>query len=81
MDYQDEYQPGAIRFDVGERSNFILVPMVVEALRLIQQWRPDRIQAYTRSLSAGLLEEVQATGLPIGVGSFPSGPHLRHPYA
>ncbi len=25
VNYQDEYQPGALRYDVGERSNFILV--------------------------------------------------------
>ena len=32
VDYRDEYQPGARRFDVGERSNFILVPMLNAAL-------------------------------------------------
>jgi len=29
--YQDEYAPGAIRYDVGERSNFILLPMFIAA--------------------------------------------------
>src|SRR4029453_13984462 len=32
-DSQDAFQPGARRFDVGERSNFILLPMAAEALR------------------------------------------------
>src|SRR5699024_2435975 len=33
INYTDEYQPGALRYDMGERSNFILVPMMIEALR------------------------------------------------
>ena len=73
VDYQDEYQAGAVRFDVGERSNFILVPMVAEALRLLQEWRPDRIQAYTRSLSAGLLDEVRALGYRLEPEAFRVG--------
>ena len=33
VDYHDAYQPGARRFDVGERSNIALMPMAVAALR------------------------------------------------
>ncbi len=62
VDYQDGYQPGAVRFDVGERSNFILVPMLVAALRLVLEWGPDRIQAYTRELSRDLLDEAESLG-------------------
>jgi len=62
VDYQDGYQPGAVRFDVGERSNFILVPMLVAALGLVLEWGPDRIQAYTRELSRDLLEEAESLG-------------------
>ena len=38
IDYRDDYQPGARRFDVGERSNFILVPMLNAALEQILAW-------------------------------------------
>jgi len=62
VDYQDGYQPGAVRFDVGERSNFILVPMVVAALGLLHEWRPERIQAYVRGLSGEFLDEVRGLG-------------------
>jgi len=65
VDYRDGYQPGAIRFDVGERSNFILVPMLVAALRLVRDWRPERIQAYVRSLGSGLLDGVQELGYAV----------------
>jgi len=32
VDYQTDFQPGARRFDVGERSNFTLLPMMITAL-------------------------------------------------
>ena len=42
-DYQDEFQPGARRFDVGQRTNFTLVPMAIAALSQILEWRGGRI--------------------------------------
>ena len=65
VNYQDGYQPGAIRFDVGERSNFILVPMLVAALRLILEWGPEGIQTYTRELTQDLLEEALELGYAV----------------
>lgn len=62
VDYRDGYQPGAIRFDVGERSNFILVPMLVAGLRLLRDWRPERIQSYVRGITARLVGEVKGLG-------------------
>ena len=38
VNYRDQYQPGARRFDVGERSNFTLMPLLQEALRQIGEW-------------------------------------------
>lgn len=51
VDYRDDYQPGAVRYDVGERSNFILVPMLAAALRLLDGWRAHDIQAYCHDLT------------------------------
>ncbi len=51
IDYQSEYQPEALRFDVGERSNFILVPMGIAALEQLLDWSPARIQAYCAALT------------------------------
>jgi selenocysteine lyase/cysteine desulfurase len=65
VDYQDAYQPGAVRFDVGERSNFILVPMLVAALKLVLEWGPERIQAYTRGLAEGLLRQARDLGYAV----------------
>src|SRR5918995_5060903 len=38
VEYEDAFQPGARRFDVGERSNFVLLPMAIAALRQILDW-------------------------------------------
>jgi selenocysteine lyase/cysteine desulfurase len=42
VDYVDDYQPGALRYDVGERSNFALMPMLTAALELLLAWKPRR---------------------------------------
>ena len=55
VDYRDEYLPGALRYDVGERSNFILLPMVIAALEQLLEWGVGEIQAYCRALPAELL--------------------------
>ena len=31
VDYEDAYRPGAARYDVGECSNFVLIPMLIAA--------------------------------------------------
>lgn len=65
VDYEEDYQPGAVRFDVGERSNFILVPMMVEALKQLLEWDPKNIQAYCENLTANLVEELPGLGYRI----------------
>jgi selenocysteine lyase/cysteine desulfurase len=65
VNYRDEYQPGALRYDVGERSNFALMPMVIAALRQIHVWRPERIQMYCRELFAEVIPEMQSLGYTV----------------
>jgi selenocysteine lyase/cysteine desulfurase len=65
VDYEDEYAPGAIRYDVGERSNFILLPMFVAAMRMILEWTPGRIQQYCRRLAAQPIEQARALGFTV----------------
>ena len=62
VDYEDEYQPGAVRFDVGERSNFALLPMLSAALEQVLEWDPEHIQVYCRELTSGLIEEARTIG-------------------
>ncbi|MGH7540732.1 MAG: aminotransferase class V-fold PLP-dependent enzyme [Gemmatimonadota bacterium] len=65
IDYVDEYAPGAVRYDVGERSNFLLLPMMIAALDQLLEWRPARIQAYCRSLLAPLADGLRERGLEV----------------
>lgn len=50
VNYEEAYQPGALRYEVGEHSNFILVPMLLEALKQINRWGVENIQDYCKSL-------------------------------
>ncbi len=62
VDYQELYQTGAIRYDVGECSNFILLPMLAAALNLLETWTPQAIQAYCSNLTDKLVQEVTEFG-------------------
>lgn len=75
VDYTDEYQPGATRYDVGERSNFALVPVAAASLRLIAAWEPSGIAAYVEALSHPLLTRAQELGFAVEEAPFRS-PHL-----
>lgn len=75
VDYRDDYQPGAVRYDVGERSNFILVPMLAAALRLLDGWRAHDIQAYCHDLTRELVAEAQAVGFTVEDAAW-RGAHL-----
>jgi selenocysteine lyase/cysteine desulfurase len=65
VNYRDEYQPGAARFDVGERSNFVLLPMLVAALEMVTQWQPERVQQYCTSLAQDVLEAARDLGFTV----------------
>ncbi len=62
VEYRDTYQPGAARFDVGERSNFILLPMAIASLELVAAWEAERIQAYCAHLAAPAIAEAAELG-------------------
>lgn len=65
VSYQEEYGPGASRYDVGERSNFILVPMLLEAIGLLNEWGPDAIQTYCRELTRPIVSAARELGFGV----------------
>ena len=54
-EYESAYQPGAGKYNVGETSNFILIPIIKEALKQISLWTVPEIQAYSRKLIQPLI--------------------------
>ncbi len=74
-DYQERYQPGAKRFDVGERSNFILVPMALAALRQLLDWGIGNIQQYCSALTTHAVDIWRAHGFWVDSPAYRAG-HL-----
>lgn len=63
--YQPAYQPGALRYEVGEHSNFVLLPMLQAAIDQLGEWGPAGIQEYCRHLSHEPVQELIAKGVQI----------------
>jgi selenocysteine lyase/cysteine desulfurase len=73
VDYQDGYRPGAARFEPGEISNFVLVPMLNAALELMEDWGVAEIQAYCRSLTDPLVAQAAELGFGAEEASWRAG--------
>jgi selenocysteine lyase/cysteine desulfurase len=72
--YQDAFQPGARRYDVGERSNFALLPMAAEALRQLIDWGVENVSETIGTLT-DLVEERAGA---LGIVTIPKERRARH---
>jgi selenocysteine lyase/cysteine desulfurase len=72
--YQDAFQPGARRYDVGERSNFVLLPMASEALRQILDWGVENVA----ETIGGLTDLIEAEARRRGIEAVPAKRRARH---
>jgi selenocysteine lyase/cysteine desulfurase len=75
VSYQSDYQPGMLRYEVGEHSNFILVPMMIKAIEQLNKWGVDRIQQYCRSITTESIGRLKESGFIIEDEGF-RGSHL-----
>jgi selenocysteine lyase/cysteine desulfurase len=75
VSYQPEFQDGARRFDVGERSNFALMPAAGSSLELISRWSVPRIHATLTLRTNAIAERARAD---FGIGSVPSDRRAGH---
>ncbi len=72
--YTEDYDAGARRFDMGERSNFALLPAAVRAMKQLLEWEVAEI-----SETAGALNrQIAAAAAELGFSSPPD--HLRAPH-
>jgi selenocysteine lyase/cysteine desulfurase len=65
VNYNERYQPGALRYEVGEHSNFILVPMLLEAIKLLNSRGAENIQQYCRELISESIHTLRDIGFRI----------------
>ncbi|MEZ5984369.1 MAG: aminotransferase class V-fold PLP-dependent enzyme [Hyphomonas sp.] len=63
IDYTDAYAPGAQRFDMGERSNFALLPAFESAIRTVLGWGVSNIAETLGARNAALAERLAGIGL------------------
>jgi selenocysteine lyase/cysteine desulfurase len=72
--YTENYDVGARRFDMGERSNFALLPAAVRAMKQLLEWEVAQI-----SETAGMLNR-QLAEAAADVGFSAPGEPLRAPH-
>jgi selenocysteine lyase/cysteine desulfurase len=65
VNYENSYQEGALRYEVGEHSNFILLPMMLKALEQVNRWKPEFIQAYCKEITADSVTRLSEHGFII----------------
>ncbi len=75
VDYRDEYQPGARRFDMGQRSAFEQVSMALAALQQLTEWQVGRIAATLSTITDDIAARASDLGLA-PYGRDQRGPHL-----
>lgn len=73
-EYRDGFQPGARRYDVGERSNFVLMPMATAAMQQVLDWGVEDISG-----SIGLLtDRIEKAAVELGLEPTPSEYRAGH---
>jgi selenocysteine lyase/cysteine desulfurase len=75
VDYQEGYQPGARRYDVGEVSNFILSPIAAAALEQILEWGVVEIAQTLRAKTDAIADLAEDMGLLVAKQQF-RAPHM-----
>lgn len=63
--YKPKYKPAALRYEVGEHSNFIHVAMLIKSLQQLNKWRPERIQAYCAAITTNSVAKLKEKGFII----------------
>ena len=65
VSYKESYKPGALRYEVGEHSNFIHVAMLIKSIQQLNKWKPERIQEYCSAITANSITKLKENGFSI----------------
>ena len=75
VDYTDQYLPGARRYDVGQRTNFGLVPMAIAALDQLLACGVPNIAHTLQTVTDQITRRATSLGLP-APPRHTRGPHM-----
>ena len=76
VNYRDEYQVGARRFDMGERSNFALLPPLIVGFQQIIDWGVEAIQQTISGMTDVIANRAEEHGLKVGNRSRRAGHYV-----
>lgn len=76
VEYRDDYQPGARRFDMGERANFHVLPMSIAALEQVLEWGVDAIASSLDARTRAIADRAATLGLVSLPGNLRAGHFL-----
>ena len=74
-DYRDGYQPGARRYDHGQRTQFELTPMAIAAVGQVLGWGVETVATRLAAVTDQIVSRLGAVGL--SPSSEERGPHLH----
>ena len=75
VDYCDDYAPGARRYDMGEVSNFALLPVAIASMELLAGWGLDAVAAHAQTLTSAIASGAADLGFGVAARAARS-PHL-----
>lgn len=73
VDYKEDYEDGARRFDMGEKSNFINIPIAIAGMEKLNELGAENIAEYIKSITDYIAKRARAIGLHV------VDDHLRSP--
>ena len=75
LETMPDYQPGARRFDMGERSDFAILPIAIEAMETLDGWGVPAVHERLLHLNGLVWEQAERRGL-IGPGTDLRADHI-----
>lgn len=77
--YEEALEPNARRFDMGERSNFALLPVAGAAIAQLLDWGVDNIAETLGAMTAAIAERLEPAGIRAAPGRAPHFLSVRFP--
>lgn len=65
VSYKPKYKSEALRYEVGEHSNFAHVAMLIKSIQQLNKWKPVRIQEYCATITANSVMKLKEKGFII----------------